>query len=246
MNKIFYVYEWYNTDTNEVFYVGKGTGQRYKNKKNRNKEFLTYIENNPTDVRIVWKGPDEQEAFKKEVEITYKYKQINQCQCSLATPGCGGCHFVWTEEMKQYLSKNNPMKNDKQRERMRINNPMKNKEVALKNGKSHKKAIIIGDKQFDGLVDAAIFFHKDPTSIGHWLNRGKTPEGIECKYADGKSIKEVNRGTQVIVDDILYSSIAKAAAAVDVAPSSLREALKKGRTSCKGHTCKYANQQPSQ
>lgn len=28
--KKFYVYEWYNIDTNEVFYVGKGCGNRYK------------------------------------------------------------------------------------------------------------------------------------------------------------------------------------------------------------------------
>ena len=26
----FYVYEWYNINTKEVFYVGKGSGKRYK------------------------------------------------------------------------------------------------------------------------------------------------------------------------------------------------------------------------
>ena len=32
----FYVYEWFNIDTNEVFYVGKGRGKRYKEVKRRN------------------------------------------------------------------------------------------------------------------------------------------------------------------------------------------------------------------
>ena len=35
MNK-FYVYEWYNVETNEIFYVGKGCNNRYKNISDRN------------------------------------------------------------------------------------------------------------------------------------------------------------------------------------------------------------------
>lgn len=30
---MFYVYKWYNLDNNEVFYVGKGCKNRYKDKK---------------------------------------------------------------------------------------------------------------------------------------------------------------------------------------------------------------------
>ena len=30
---MFYVYEWFRTDTNEIFYVGKGCNRRYKVKK---------------------------------------------------------------------------------------------------------------------------------------------------------------------------------------------------------------------
>lgn len=246
MSKVFYVYEWYNTETGEVFYVGKGTGDRYKNTRKRNKTFLDYIENNKVDVRIVWRGESEEEAFNKEIEITNKYKEMNQCQCSLAKPGHGGCHFVWTDEMKENWSKHNVMKNENQRERMRNNNPMKNPEIAKKNGKTHKRAIMIGDKNFEGITDAAKYFQKQPTTISHWLKRGKTPNGEECKYIGETSIKEIKRGTQVIVDDILYSSIAKAATAIGVAPSSLRTALLKGNKTCKGHTCEYANQQPNQ
>ena len=34
-----YVYEWYNVDTNEVFYVGKGRNNRMHSMKNRNQYF---------------------------------------------------------------------------------------------------------------------------------------------------------------------------------------------------------------
>ena len=36
----FYVYEWYVTDTDEVFYFGKGTGDRYKRLNGRNYFFF--------------------------------------------------------------------------------------------------------------------------------------------------------------------------------------------------------------
>ena len=49
----FYVYEWFNTNTGYVFYVGKGHGQRFKSMKSRNNLFLEYIENNSVDVRII-------------------------------------------------------------------------------------------------------------------------------------------------------------------------------------------------
>lgn len=32
---MFYIYEWFNVDTNEVFYVGKGVYNRYKVKKKK-------------------------------------------------------------------------------------------------------------------------------------------------------------------------------------------------------------------
>ena len=83
----FYVYEWFNTKTGEVFYVGKGHNKRYLEIKNRNKLFLEYIQNNPVDVRKIYENLTEEDAFKIEEEITEKYRKINQCQCCLAKGG---------------------------------------------------------------------------------------------------------------------------------------------------------------
>ena len=45
---MYYVYEWYVIDTNEIFYVGKGTRNRYKVRKH-NKFFDDFIELSETD-----------------------------------------------------------------------------------------------------------------------------------------------------------------------------------------------------
>lgn len=55
IENIFYVYEWYIVDTNEVFYVGKGKKDRYKNLHSRNKFFLDMLRTHNCDVRIVKK-----------------------------------------------------------------------------------------------------------------------------------------------------------------------------------------------
>ena len=56
---MYYVYEWYVIETNEVFYVGKGTRNRYKVKKH-NKFFNDFISRQNCDSRII-------KTFKKEL-----------------------------------------------------------------------------------------------------------------------------------------------------------------------------------
>ncbi len=243
MNNIFYVYEWYNLDTDEVFYVGKGCHKRYLQVKDRNKKFLNYYENNNVDVRIVFKNLSEEEAFKKEKELTDYYKKLHQCTCNLAEAGKGGCHFVWTDEMKNYWSEHNPMKEEAQRQRMIENNPMYNKEIAMKNGQKHKRAVEINNILYDGLVDAAIVYKVSPETIGMWCSLGESPQGFKCKYIGPQ--RNNSRGNKVIVDGVLYNSGTQAALAVGLKPVTLNKALREHRKECMGHTCEYANQQPS-
>lgn len=72
--KRFYVYEWYITETNEVFYVGKGTARRYKEHKRRNKMFLDIYNTHKCDVRIVKDKLSEKEAFDYEIELINYYR----------------------------------------------------------------------------------------------------------------------------------------------------------------------------
>lgn len=244
MENKFYVYEWYNLDNNEVFYVGKGCNNRYKNIKDRNKEFIKYVKNNKVSVRIVKDKMTEKEAFEYEEYLSNLYKKQNQCSCNIAPCGKGGCHFIWTSTMKQNWSKNNPMKQESQRQRMRDNNPMKNKEIALKNGEKHKRKIIIDGIEYDSLKSASIYYNVSPTTIGNWCRAGKNPKGLQCSFMDTK--QSSREATKVIIDDIEYPSISLASQAINVNPSTLAMALRKGQKFCKGHKCEYANQQPSQ
>ena len=63
MENKFYVYEWYNVDTDEVFYVGKGCGKRYKEISRRNELFKEYYEKFNVDVRLLKENLSEEEAF---------------------------------------------------------------------------------------------------------------------------------------------------------------------------------------
>ena len=244
----FYVYEWYNKNTNEVFYVGKGTGKRYLETRHRNLKFIDYIENNDVDVRIIQDNLTEEQAFALEKEITEQYKKIGQCQCSLAAGGSGGCSSVWTEEFRQYWSEYNPMKSKEQRQRMKDNNPMKDKEIAIKNGKTHKRAVYIDNNYFEGVIDAAQFYGVRDVTVTAWCKRGYNTEGKPCHYADEEQKEYVipNRGKGVIIDGKDYYPTVKAAAEAlgskDASP--LCKALKLKKL-YKGHICEYANQQPT-
>lgn len=248
IKKDFYVYEWYNEKTNEVFYVGKGCGKRYKDLTHRNQLFMDYINNNSTNVRKVRENLTEEEAFEFEAKLTESYKQSGQCQCCLAKGGTGGTSTVWTQELKKYWSENNPMKDERQRERMRNNNPMHNKEYALNNGAKHKRAVVIDGEEYPGLIDAAKAYKVDPGTVGNWCQRGYNTQGKPCRYADEKQKEYVlpKVGKSVIIDGKdYYNTVKEAALALGAKDSSpLCKALKAHKT-YKGHTCEYANQQPS-
>ncbi|WP_242284879.1 hypothetical protein LS996_22965 [Bacillus cereus] len=64
----YYVYEWFVTSTNEVFYVGKGRSKRYKDK-NRDEIFKNIQEKLSIDTRIVYSNLSEEESLDKESEL---------------------------------------------------------------------------------------------------------------------------------------------------------------------------------
>lgn len=62
----FYVYEWFIKDTGEIFYVGKGRGNRYKEYHERSHEAEKIRKIYDTDVRFIRKGLNEVEAIELE------------------------------------------------------------------------------------------------------------------------------------------------------------------------------------
>lgn len=247
---MFYVYEWYNIDTNEIFYVGKGCRERYKQITKRNKLFQEYYKNNHCNSRIIKYFEKEEDAFKYENERILELKEIGQCSCNLDNGGKGGVNFVWTDEMKEYKSKFNPMKDKSQRERMSKFNPMKNSEIAEKTNSKKRKPVIVNDKEYESLTEVANVYNVTMQCFKYWIDRGYTNKLESCYYKeDGKKeFKIRDHGSfnkkKVIIDGIIYDSIKEASESINGSSTGICEAIKHNRK-YKGHSCRYVNQQPS-
>lgn len=84
--KIYYVYEWYNVDTGEIFYVGKGRGNRCRDRApaDRNKLFIKYItDNRNCTYRKIYEGLDEDTACNLEDKRIKELKELGFCSCNL-------------------------------------------------------------------------------------------------------------------------------------------------------------------
>lgn len=245
---MFYVYEWFNSKTGEIFYVGKGTGKRYLQTRERNELFKKYYKNNECESRIIKRFENENDAFKYEHERICELKRKGQCSCNLDDGGVGGVNFIWTDEMRKYKSEFNPMKSESQRERMKKNNPMKNKEIAKRTNAKKYRAVVIKGILFESTKAAGEYFNRHPEQIQTWCKRGYDSDKEPCRYADEKQKDfelKVTCSKKVIVDDITFDSVKKAADYYGVWSETIIRAIKGNRT-FKGHTCKYDNQQPSQ
>ena len=244
---MFYVYQWYNIDTNEIFYIGKGCGKRAGQRTQRNKLFKEYLATHNCKYKIIEYFDNEETAFQREHELILYYKKINQCKCNLDYGGTGGVNFVWTDEMRKNKSVNNPMKSQEQRKRMELNNPMKDKAVAQRVAKQNSKKVVIKNICFNSVKEASIYFNVFDTEICVWLKRGYDRDKQPCKYY-GEEYKpftlKVSSSKPVIIDDKHFDSVKQGAEYIGVWSESLIRAIEENRK-CKGHTCKYGNQQPS-
>ena len=78
--KAFYVYEWYIVETGEIFYVGKGSGNRATSMKDRNAEFKRIRKTKECAYRIVREFDTDEAALAYEMEYGCKLKSLGQAQ----------------------------------------------------------------------------------------------------------------------------------------------------------------------
>lgn len=183
---MFYVYEWFIKETNEVIYVGKGTRDRYKVRKH-NLMFNEFLKRFNCESRIVKYYDTEEEAFNAENERVCELKALGQCVCNINTGGRGGLSEHWTPEKRRKCSEYNVMKSQKNRDRMKRYNPMFDPKIAMKAGITHKKPVIVDGKLFDSVSSAAEY-------IGTWdvylskciISKSGICKGHKCEYANQK------------------------------------------------------------
>lgn len=242
----FYVYEWYNTETDFIFYVGKGCRERYKTTRKRNKLFLDYYNKNNCKSRIVKEFDTEEQAFEYENKRILELKSIGQCCCNLDYGGKGGCNFVWTDEMKEYQSKYNPMKNQSQRIRMSTNNPMKNKEISMRVGQTKYRAVIIGNIEYKSVKSACEHFNVYSSTIKQWCKKGINPYNQLCRYKDEKQVDykgtRYNKGSckSIIYKNKIYESAVDLARELHLHNSTISIWARRGYTP-KGEPIRYVN-----
>lgn len=178
---MFYVYEWYIVDTNEIIYVGKGCRNRYKVTKH-NKMFNEMIKRYNCKSRIVKTFDNEKDAFEYEFIRINELRDKNQCVCNIYNGGTGGTVSWWNEERKKQYSINNVMKSEKQRERMKKNNPMSNPIIAEKTNGQKRIPVIINGKRYISLKQASIELGVVPDTIRQWCKKGYNTKNIKCEF----------------------------------------------------------------
>lgn len=92
MNNNFYVYAWIRLDTNKIFYIGKGSGNRYKDLGMRNRHFLFIVRklgvNNCKIIKLE-ENLEEQKAFEKERYYIKYYKDLGEPLTNISDGGDG-------------------------------------------------------------------------------------------------------------------------------------------------------------
>lgn len=103
-NNRYYVYVWRIKDTNEVFYVGKGSGKRYKTLNGRTKLFLDVYNTHDCYVQIAYNNLDEETAYKTEYILVQYFKKKGHL--TNQTNGGDGSRFeMYTPEFRLQISK---------------------------------------------------------------------------------------------------------------------------------------------
>ena len=126
--KRYYVYAWYVKDTNEVFYIGKGTGRRYLNRKRENEFFMRMMKTHDCESKILIDNLDEETAFKLEKVVIAIYR-LTDCRLTNVTDGgenppkmCGERPAQWKENQAKAVRKSyrdNPNRGKRQSDAMK-------------------------------------------------------------------------------------------------------------------------------
>jgi hypothetical protein len=99
----YYIYEYTRLDTGEVFYVGKGSENRYLSLRGRNHKFINVISSIEYKVEKVLEGLTEEDAYEAEVSFIAYRRSIGQSSCNIADGGVKTIFFR-DEEYRRKMS----------------------------------------------------------------------------------------------------------------------------------------------
>lgn len=130
---------------------------------------------------------------------------------------------------------------------MSKNNPMKNPITADRVKRQKQIPVIIDGKRFASVKDAAKAMGVWELTVTKWCKRGYDTQGKPCRHESEQQKAYTLKTTSsraVLIDDKRFPSVKSAAQYLGVWSETLIRNIKKN-TPCKGHICRYDNQQPS-
>lgn len=162
MHNKYYVYEWFFTDTDEVFYVGKGCGDRYRAISGRNKFFLDMYRTHPCDVRIIEKDLYEEDAYALEHATVLWYREHTNFRLTNQTDGGDGIRgFKPSPEHIAKIAKAS-------KERWQ-DSEYKERVIAAR----HLPDSTYQSKEFKDKISSLVTGSKNPNYGHHWTNEMK-------------------------------------------------------------------------
>lgn len=226
--KKYYVYIWYIDATKEVFYVGKGTGNRVTSMKNRNPYFKNVRNKFKCSYEIVKYFDNEEEAYDYELKLGKEYKAKGQAWC---------CYVLG--KVKKFISKETRMKISaklkgvKPRQKRNLTEEQKNKIRLARLGKKdseltkkRKSIALIGHKDSDetrrkkslamtgennpmfGKKQSEEYIRK---RMAKMIGRTMSEETkAKIGLANGKKVAKINPKTNEIEN--IYNSVSEASA----------------------------------
>lgn len=96
----FYTYAHYRNDSNVIFYIGKGTGNRAWSKRARNIHWNNIVNKHGYRVEILAYFETELEAFENEIHLIKCQKELGAVLVNMTEGGEGSSGFKHTEESK--------------------------------------------------------------------------------------------------------------------------------------------------
>lgn len=186
MDNSYYVYAYVDKDSNNVFYIGMGKGNRaYRTHRgSRNKYFMDYYDNHDCEMFFIKKDLTKEEAEILETKMVMYYHSIGQCYCNSTYNG---------KRAGASGERNGNYRNgDKLRKTYALHPELKDKtkHVGVENGRARKIiAIYNGNKYiFDMVKDAAIWLINSGLSNGTIQN---AQSAISQRIRSGKKYCKV-------------------------------------------------------
>jgi hypothetical protein len=102
---MFYTYAHIRNDTNKIFYIGKGKGNRAFSSTGRNPFWKSIVEKHGHKVEILANWKTEQEAFDHEMLLISCFKDMGYKLSNMTIGGEGASGVEWTEKRKEKHSK---------------------------------------------------------------------------------------------------------------------------------------------